>query len=191
MNDEWDIFTSGSNKPLNASSKSSPEISNPSNTQNKTRILPTSFHLKQHVSQRNSQTDNNRSHYNSDNEEEDEGGVALQYIVHDNGDLEVVQRAMPSAAFSDRRSVDTPVPEDIMSPHPDVMECANANGATIQIKDDSLISEKQPTSNQMVCRNNETSQVFKNSEKLLSVYPSTSNSESNGHRFTTSIISNN
>ena len=69
---------------------------------------------------------------NSDDDDEEDGddaAVALQYIVHDNGELEMVQRVMPYASFSDRRSVDTPVPnhdEPAMSPHPDAMECASA-----------------------------------------------------------------
>ena len=105
--DEWDIFTAGTSKSSNSSSKGHVE-NKPGNS-----------------TQSISLADNGRIPFNHE-EEEDDGGVALQYIVHDNGDLEVVQRAMPSASFSDRRSVDTPLPpEEIPTSHPDAMECAN------------------------------------------------------------------
>ena len=105
--DEWDIFTAGTSKSGNTSSNGDVENKPGNGTQ--------SINLP----------DRERIPFNHE-EEEDDGGVALQYIVHDNGDLEVVQRAMPSASFTDRRSVDTPLPpEEIPTSHPDAMECAN------------------------------------------------------------------
>ena len=86
----------------------------------------------------------------SDDEDED-GGVALQYIVHDNGDLEVVQRAMPSASFSDRRSVDTPVPQDeIHLSHPDALECANASRGSLHLDGSSLVPNVEIVENSVL-----------------------------------------
>ena len=113
--DEWDVFTAGTSKSANTPSKG--DVGNKSGNGTQSMNL----------------ADKDRIPFNHEEEEEDGGGVALQYIVHDNGDLEVVQRAMPSASFSDRRSVDTPLPpEEIPTSHPDAMECANPSRFVIQ-----------------------------------------------------------
>ena len=140
----------------------------PSGTQNENAAsdewdLLTSNYTKsepQHPSAKNDNdsaldSKNKQTSYHSD-DEDDGGGVALQYIVHDNGDLEVVQRAMPSASFSDRRSVDTPAPNDPDSVHPDAMECANAERVSIENREkDGFIPSMQYVVNSTVSMNNE------------------------------------
>jgi hypothetical protein len=155
---EWDIFTTGASTSSAPSSKSFLEATNNSCNDNipTEKALPSSsnLYLKQQASSKNNTSNDKDSNYSDD---EENAGVALQYIVHDNGDLEVVQRVMPSASFSDRRSVDTPLPpEEVMSPHPDAMECANANMVQTPIHNKTRVSEEQFSSNQNDNRINET-----------------------------------
>ena len=147
LTDEWDLFTSRSNKTVKVASKSSLEISFQNNSQhipNQNKINSSRDHSKCY-NQFSSSPHEKSTTYSDD---EEDGGVALQYIVHDNGDLEVVQRAMPSASFSDRRSVDTPLPaEEIPSSHPDALECANARRAIIPAEKCTFVSTHESASN--------------------------------------------
>jgi hypothetical protein len=125
--DEWDLLTSNYTKSdAHLSFKTNTELSYSNQYSAKTQPPSAKIDNDSALDGKNKQTS-----YHCD-DEDDGGGVALQYIVHDNGDLEVVQRAMRSASFSDRRSVDTPAPNDLDSVHPDAMECANAERGSIE-----------------------------------------------------------
>ena len=149
--DEWDLLTSNYNKSdAHLSSKTNSELSFSNQYSAKPQPPSAKNDNDSALDNKTKQT----SHHSDD--EDDGGGVALQYIVHDNGDLEVVQRAMPSASFSDRRSVDTPAPNDPDSVHPDAMECANAERVSIKNGEKhGFIPSMQYVVNSTVSMNNE------------------------------------